>query len=196
MHSDLVTRVARSANIHPDRPGVFQREVDRVIADEPPVDGNHTAEKKAAARLASFEVKQAAENARHREKNKRNKAKAKLISSGASGNDPAIATIFEAWHLGHELLALFQQPLPTVNAYAKKLVQPMGMATVEMLHEAIHCVNALVDATPDTIPRVHEAHTHTHRQKAERLLKEVAAEAEEVAKLARAKAAAAVLLTY
>ena len=54
-----------------------------------------------------------------------------------------------------------------MNAHAKlprpqqfELVQPMAMATVEILHEAIHCVNALVDAAPGTVPRDHEAHTH------------------------------------
>ena len=29
-----------------------------------------------------------------------------------------------------------------------ELVQPMAMATLEILHKAIHCVNALVDAAP------------------------------------------------
>ena len=167
MHSDLVTRVARSANIHPDRPGVFHRQVNRVIADEPPVDGNHTAEKKAAARLAKLEAERAAERARCRERRARNKGKARMSSSASSTGD-ALVTITEAMHLSHRLLAIFQQPPPAVNAHAKlprpqqsELVQPMAMATVEILHEAIHCVNALVDASPGTVPRDHEAHTHT-----------------------------------
>ena len=153
VHSDLVTRAARSANIHPDRPGVFQREVYRVISDEPPVDGNHTTEKRDAARLASFEVKQAAENQRQREKSKRNKAKAaeaataKLRWSGASStnrNEPKITTMIQAWHLSLQLLALFQQPLHTVDVQADhpKLLEEM----IRM--EVLKTIGNVMDVAP------------------------------------------------
>ena len=118
-----------------------------------------TGEEEAGARLAKLEAERAAERARCRERRARNKAKARMSSSASSTGD-ALVTITEAMHLSHRLLAIFQQPPPTVNAHAKlprpqqsELVQPMAMATVEILHEAIHCVNALVDAAPGTVPR-------------------------------------------
>ena len=162
MHSDLLTRVERSANNHPDRPGAFERKLNLVIADKPPVADKRTGEEEAGARLAKLEAERAAERARCRERRARNKAKARMSSSASSTGD-ALVTITEAMHLSHRLLAIFQQPPPTVNAHAKlprpqqsELVQPMAMATVEILHEAIHCVNALVDASPGTVPCDHE----------------------------------------
>ena len=163
MHSDLLTRVERSANNHPDRPGAFARKLDLVIADKPPVADKRTGEEEAGARLAKLEAERAAERARCRERRARNKAKARMSSSSASSTGDALVTITEAMHLSHRLLAIFQQPPPTVNAHAKlprpqqsELVQPMAMATVEILHEAIHCVNALVDASPGTVPCDHQ----------------------------------------
>ena len=156
MHSDLLTRVERSANNHPDRPGAFARKLDLVIADKPPVADKRTGEEEAGARLAKLEAERAAERARWRERRARNKTKARMSSSASSTGD-ALVTITEAMHLSHRLLAIFQLPPPTVNAHAKlprpqqsELVQPMAMATVEILHEAIHCVNALVDASSGT----------------------------------------------
>ena len=133
-----------------------------------------TGEEEAGARLAKLEAERAAERARWRERRARNKTKARMSSSASSTGD-ALVTITEAMHLSHRLLAIFQQPPPTVNAHAKlprpqqsELVQPMAVATVEILHEAIHCVNALVDAAPGTVPRDHEAHTHTPRARTHR----------------------------
>ncbi len=62
MHSDLLTRVERSANTHRDRPGLFERKLELVIADKPPVAGKRTDEEEAAARLAHLEEKRAAEH--------------------------------------------------------------------------------------------------------------------------------------
>ena len=119
--------------------------MDLVIADKPPVADKRTGEEEAGARLAKLEAERAAERARCRERRARNKAKARMSSSSASSTGDALVTITEAMHLSHRLLAIFQQPPPTVNAHAK-LVQPMAMATLEILHEAIHYVNAMVDA--------------------------------------------------
>ena len=44
MHSDLVTRVERAANSHPDRPGVFARTLDLLTVDKPPVADESTVE--------------------------------------------------------------------------------------------------------------------------------------------------------
>ena len=96
-------------------------------------------------------------------------------SASSTGNalvtlsDPAIVTITEAMHLSHRLITLFQQPLPTVNAHAElprsqqfELVQPMAMATIQILHEVIHMATQWTDAARGTVPRDHEAHgTHT-----------------------------------
>ena len=132
-----------------------------MIADEPPVDGNHTAEKRDAAQAASYRVKQAAENQRHREKSKKKKAMAaeaaiklaaeaataKLRWSGASstnGNEPKITTMIKAWHLSLQLLALFQQPLHTVDVQADhpKLLEEM------IRTEALKTIGKVMDVAP------------------------------------------------
>ena len=78
MHSDLVTRVERSANNHPDRPGVFARDIMRVITDTPPVADERTLDDEERVRLAQLEYVRAREQAKSRERKAVNKRKAKL----------------------------------------------------------------------------------------------------------------------
>ena len=78
MHSDLVSRVERSANNHPDRPGVFARNITRLVTDTPPVGHERTLDDEERVRLAHLEYLRAGERKKARERKADNKRKAKL----------------------------------------------------------------------------------------------------------------------
>ena len=137
MHSDLLTRVESSANSHPDRPGVFARKLDLLIADKPPVADKRTGEEEAGARLAKLrlaklEKRNAEEQARRRGRKAR--AKTKRLNE-------AMVRLNEAIHLINRLISLFQKPLSTADAreckselvgHDSKLVQPMATIVFQM----------------------------------------------------------------
>ena len=132
MHSDLLTRVESSANSHPDRPGAFDRRLELVISDKPPVAGDRTVDEANAVRLAELEKRNAAEQARRR----RRKANAK-----ANRLNEAMTKLIEAIHLVNRLLSLFQKPLSTADAREckselvgldSKLVQPMATIVFQL----------------------------------------------------------------
>ena len=120
MHSDLVTRVERSANSHPDRPGAFARTLDLLIVDKPPVADESTVEDEAAVRLAQLEKEKAEQQSKNRARRARNKIKAKHQAM-LEDLDDTILKLSEALHLVASLLAIFRQPLPTAEALS---VQP------------------------------------------------------------------------
>ena len=126
MHSDLVTRVERSANNHPDRPGVFARNVTRVITDTPPVGDERTLDDEERVRLAHLEYLRAGEQKRARERKADNKRKAKLKALHEQ-----MLKLTEVMYLCHRLLILFGQPLDLAELDAA-LVQPM-LATIDIM---------------------------------------------------------------
>ena len=137
MHSDLVTRVERSANSHPDRPGAFARTLDLLIVDKPPVADESTVEDEvavAAVRLAQLEKEKAEQQAKNRARRARNKEKAKLQAL-----EDTIIKLSEAMYHICSLLTLFRQPLRTVDALSgqpeqmlPELVLPTAEATLQM----------------------------------------------------------------
>ena len=123
MHSDLVTRVERSANSHPDRPGAFARTLDLLIVDKPPVADESTVEDEvavAAVRLAQLEKEKAEQQSKNRARRARNKIKAKHQAM-LEDLDDTILKLSEAMHHVTSLLTIFRQPLPTAEALS---VQP------------------------------------------------------------------------
>ena len=76
-----------SANTHRDRPLILDRELERVIADKAPVDGQSTGVGRELTRLHNLSVKQAKENKKSRERAKVRRLK----SSGASATGNALA---------------------------------------------------------------------------------------------------------
>ena len=160
MHSDLLTRVEKSANSHPDRPGVFARALELVISDLPPVAGDRTVDEEAAARLAQLEKKNADEQARRRGRKARAKAKHRL--------NEAMVRLNEAIHLISRLITLFQKPLSTVDALEwkseldgldSKLVQPMAAATLQMVQMLPDLATQWTAPTRPIVPRGPEADT-------------------------------------
>ena len=131
MHSDLVTRVERSANNHPDRPGVFARDVMRVITDTPPVADERTLDDEERVRLAQLEYVRAREQAKARERKAVNKRKAKLKALHEQ-----MLKLTEVMYLCHRLLILFAQPLDYAELDAA-LVQPMVATIDNMVHNTI-----------------------------------------------------------
>ena len=131
MHSDLVTRVERSANNHPDRPGVFARNVTRVITDTPPVADERTLDDEERVRLAQLEYVRAREQAKSRERKAVNKRKAKLKALHEQ-----MLKLTEVMYLCHRLLILFGQPLDLAELDAA-LVQPMVATIDNLVHNTI-----------------------------------------------------------
>ena len=132
MHSDLLTRVESSANSHPDRPGAFDRRLELVISDKPPVAGHRTVDEENSVRLAELEKRNAEAQARRRGRKAR--AKTKRLNE-------AIARLNEAMHLINRLISLFQKPLSTADARECKpelvgldsqLMQPMATVVFQM----------------------------------------------------------------
>ena len=126
MHSDLVTRVERSANNHPDRPGVFARNVTRVITDTPPVADERTLDDEERVRLAHLEYLRAGEPRRARERKADNKRKAKLKALHEQ-----MLKLTEVMYLCRRLIILFGQP-PALAELDAALVQPM-LATIDIM---------------------------------------------------------------
>ena len=131
MHSDLVTRVELSANNHPDRPGVFARDIMRVITDTPPVGDERTLDDEERVRLAQLEYVRAREQAKSRERKAVNKRKAKLKALHEQ-----MLKLTEVMYLCHRLLILFGQPLDLAELDAA-LVQPMVATIDNMVHNTI-----------------------------------------------------------
>jgi hypothetical protein len=156
MHSDLLTRVQRSANSHPDRPSAFARGLELVTNDKPPVTGDRTVDEAKDVRLAELEKKNADEQARGRRR--RAKAKARRINE-------VMARLNEAIYLANRLHSLCQKPVAAVPNTREgnfalvgpdsKLVQPMASV---LLHLAQTLHEAVVYFTAPIVPCDREAH--------------------------------------
>ena len=158
-HSDLLTRVQRSASIQrllPTAssvpPAIFERRLGRVIADKPPVYGELTLKEQAAARLARFNLKQAKENKRCHDKNAR-AAKLKASSGASSKGNALIARsdmrthVAEAMHLSLRLSEVFQHLLKAEQAScsAPELVQIMSRAIMQTVNDVARMATLLND---------------------------------------------------
>ena len=161
MHSDLVTRVERSANSHPDRTGAFDRGLELLVADTPPVAGDRTVNEADAVRLAKLEKKNADEQARRRGRKAR--AKFKRLNE-------AMARLNEAMHLINRLIALFHKPLAAADAreckselveIESKLMQPMATIVFQM---ARTLPDMAAYWTAPIVPRDPEADSHPNHQ--------------------------------
>ena len=76
-----------SANTHRDRPLILDRELERLIADKPPVDGPRTGVERELMCLRNLKLKQARENKKTHERAKaRAKAREKDRRASATGN--------------------------------------------------------------------------------------------------------------
>ena len=110
IHGDLVTRVQYSANSDPDRPGVLQRGLGLLIADEPAVAGQRTAEEEELRALrvevALAKQKQTEENKRLRLKRAANKKKGAMPEV-----DEWVARLIKISALVNELIPLYRQAL-------------------------------------------------------------------------------------
>ena len=134
MHSDLVTRVERAANSHPDRPGAFARTLDLLTVDKPPVADESTVEDEVTVQRAVMQKVKAEQQAKNRARRARNKEKAKLQAL-----EDTIIKLSEAMYHICSLLTLFRQPLRTVDALSgqpeqvlPELVLPTAEATLQM----------------------------------------------------------------
>ena len=126
MHSDLVTRVERAANSHPDRPGVFARTLDLLTVDKPPVADESTVEDEVTVQWALMQKVKAEQQAKNRARRARNKEKAKLLAL-----EDRITKLSEALHLVASLLAIFRQPLPTTEALSEQTELEMALPIAE-----------------------------------------------------------------
>ena len=126
MHSDLVTRVERAANSHPDRPGVFARTLDLLTVDKPPVADESTVEDEVTVQLAQMRKDKAEQQAKNRARRARNKEKAKLHA-----HEDTFMRLSEAMHHVASLLAIFRQPLPTTEALSEQTELEMVLQIAE-----------------------------------------------------------------
>ena len=123
-----------------------------MIADKPPVYGELTLDEQATAQLARFNLKQAKENKRTRDKSAR-AAKLKASSGTSSKGNALIARsdmrthVAEAMHLSLRLSAVFEHLLEAELASCSppELVQTMSRATIQTVHDVDRMATLLND---------------------------------------------------
>ena len=146
------TRVDGSAHRNSPKPTQMARALDVLITDKPPVLGTRTLEEEKDARLAHLEQKRYDAAAR----NRAHQRERYLASKRKEALTEAMTRVTEALSLCRRLFALFQQPLPTLDALSEqselerldsKLMHPMATATVELSQMLPDMATQWIEAT-------------------------------------------------